>query len=136
MQIPSGWVLSLDRPTWKVGSHWHNILTLGIVHQGVAVPVLWCLLDKQGHANSDERMRLLEIFHKLFPSVVVNYLCADRALIGQAWVRDRLLEPALALRFRIRSRDQIEHDGKVLSARVIFAHLWHYESRLGHYSKR
>src|SRR5512147_2159148 len=28
MQIPSGWVLSLDRTTWKFGQHWHNILTL------------------------------------------------------------------------------------------------------------
>lgn len=123
MQIPSGWVLSLDRTTWKFGQHWHNILTLGIVHQGVAVPVLWWLLDKKGNSNSDERMRLIETFHKLFPSAVVNYLCADREFIGQAWVRYLLLEPALAFRLRIRSSDQIEHDGKVLSARVIFAHL-------------
>jgi len=27
MQIPSDWVLSLDRTTWKFGTHWYNILT-------------------------------------------------------------------------------------------------------------
>lgn len=123
MQIPSQWVLSLDRTSWKFGNHWYNILTLGIVHEGVAFPVLWWLLDKKGNSNSDERMRLMETFHKRFPTAVVNYLCADREFVGQAWVRYLLLEPALAFRLRIRGSDQIEHDGKVLAARVVFAHL-------------
>jgi hypothetical protein len=123
MQIPGDWVLSLDRTTWKFGTHWYNILTLGIVHQGVAFPVLWWLLDKQGNSNSDERMRFMETFVKRFPTAVVKYLCADREFIGQAWVRYLLLEPTLAFRLRMRCSDQIEHDGKVLAARVIFAHL-------------
>lgn len=123
MQIPSGWVLSLDRTTWKFGNHWYNILTLGIVHQGVAFPVLWWLLDKRGNSNRDERMRLMEVFVKRFPTAKVNYLCADREFIGPAWVRYLLLEPALAFRLRLRVSDQIEHDGKLLAARVVFAHL-------------
>jgi hypothetical protein len=123
MQIPGDWVLSLDRTTWKFGRHWHNILTLGIVHEGVAFPVLWWLLDKKGNSNSDERMRMMETFTKRFPTAVVSYLCADREFIGQAWVRYLLLEPALAFRLRIRGSDQIEHDGKLLAARVVFAHL-------------
>lgn len=123
MQIPDGWVLSLDSTSWKFGDHWYNILTLGIVHQGVAFPVLWWLLDKKGNSNSDERMRLMETFAKRFPTARVNYLCADREFIGQAWVRYLLLEPALGFRLRIRYTDQIEHDGKVLAARVVFAHL-------------
>jgi hypothetical protein len=123
MQIPPGWVLSIDRTTWKFGNHWYNILTLGIVHEGVAFPVLWWMLEKRGNSHSDERMRLMETFAKQFPTAVVKYLCADREFIGQAWVRYLLLEPALAFRLRIRSSDQIEHDGKLLAARVIFAHL-------------
>jgi hypothetical protein len=123
MQIRGAWVLSLDRTTWKFGNHWYNILTLGIVHEGVAFPVLWWLLDKQGNSNSDERMRFMETFAKRFPTAVVKYLCADREFIGQAWVRYLLLEPTLAFRLRMRCSDQIEHDGKVLAARVIFAHL-------------
>ncbi|MBW4541106.1 MAG: hypothetical protein KME43_18510 [Myxacorys chilensis ATA2-1-KO14] len=31
---------------------------LGVVHEGVAFPVVWCLLDKRGNSNSDERMAL------------------------------------------------------------------------------
>jgi hypothetical protein len=39
IQIPQPWVLSLDRTTWEFGTHCYNILTLGIVHEGVAFPV-------------------------------------------------------------------------------------------------
>ncbi|QZZ18758.1 hypothetical protein J5X98_14955 [Leptothermofonsia sichuanensis E412] len=85
--------------------------------------MLWWLLDKRGNSNSDERMRFMETFAKRFPTAVVNYLCADREFLGQAWVRYLLLEPALAFRLRIRSSDQIEHDGKLLAARVVLAHL-------------
>jgi hypothetical protein len=38
-------------------------------------------------------------------------------------VRYLLLEPTFAFRLRIRSSDQIEHAGKLLAARVVFAHL-------------
>jgi len=65
----------------------------------------------------------METFHKRFPIAVVSYLCADREFIGQAWMRYLLLEPALAFCLRIRGSDQIEHDGKLLAARVVFAHL-------------
>jgi hypothetical protein len=47
MQIPQPWVLSLDRTNWQLGKHCYNILTLGIVHEGVAFPVLWWILDKK-----------------------------------------------------------------------------------------
>ena len=46
MQIPEPWVLSVDRTTWELGKHCYNILTLGIVHQGVAFPVLWWILEQ------------------------------------------------------------------------------------------
>jgi hypothetical protein len=65
----------------------------------------------------------METFAQRFPTARVNYWCADREFIGQAWVRYLRLEPALAFRLRIRSSAQIEPDGKVLAARVVFAHL-------------
>ncbi|MEY3298775.1 MAG: hypothetical protein RLZZ597_2035 [Cyanobacteriota bacterium] len=56
--IPQPWTLSLDRTNWSLGSVHFNILMLGIVHEGVALPLFWTMLDKQG--NSDERIDLLE----------------------------------------------------------------------------
>ncbi|NEP29469.1 MAG: hypothetical protein F6K49_49015 [Moorea sp. SIO3I6] len=59
--------MSVDRTTWEFGSQCYNILTLGIVHEGVAFRVLWWILKKKGNSNSDERMRLIEQFYKIFP---------------------------------------------------------------------
>jgi hypothetical protein len=39
MKILQPWVFSVDRTTWEFGEECHNILTLGIVHQGNALSV-------------------------------------------------------------------------------------------------
>jgi hypothetical protein len=62
----------------------------------------------------------METFAKRFPTAIVNYLCADREFLGQAWVRYLPLEPALAFRLRIRSSDPIE-DGKDWMPSTIYA---------------
>ena len=53
--IPKPWVLSVDRTTWEFGSVTINILMLGVVHQGVAFPLFWHLLDKRCNSNTAER---------------------------------------------------------------------------------
>jgi hypothetical protein len=123
MQIPQPWVLSLDRTTWQFGSHCFNILTVGIVHEGVAFPVLWWMLEKKGNSNSDERMRFIEQLRQMFPKAQMRCLCGDREFVGQVWLRYLRLEPALAFRLRIRASDNIEHNGRALAAKVVFAHL-------------
>ena len=123
MSIPQPWVLSIDRTTWEFGSHCHNILSVGVVHQGVAFPLLWWMLDKKGNSNSDERMRFIEQLLKIFPDAQIRCLCADREFIGQAWIRYLLLSPLLPFRIRIRATDKIERNGKQLSSQVVFAHL-------------
>lgn len=123
MDIPQPWILSVDRTTWEFGSRCYNILTVGIVHKGVAFPVLWWMLNKKGNSNSDERMRLMEAFCKLFPDARVRCLCGDREFVGQSWLRYLLLEPAMPFRLRIRASDKIERHGQALAAQVVFAHL-------------
>ncbi len=41
MNVPQPWVLSLDRTEWFLGQTHFNILTLGIVQEVVAYPILW-----------------------------------------------------------------------------------------------
>jgi hypothetical protein len=55
MDIPQPWVLSTDRTEWSFGQTRFNILFLGVVHEGVAYPLLWEMLDKKGNSNSTER---------------------------------------------------------------------------------
>ncbi len=66
MNIPQPWVLSLDRTEWSSGQIRFNILMLGLVHEGVAYPLVWQMLEKKGNSDSDERINLLEAIKKSF----------------------------------------------------------------------
>lgn len=119
MAIPQPWVLSLDRTNWRFGGVDHNILMLGVVHQGVAIPVLWWMLDKRGNSNSTERLLLIEEFCLLFPDVQLDYLTADREFIGEDWFAYLLTMNPTRFRIRIRESDllwdgQVNRSGKRL----------------------
>jgi hypothetical protein len=52
MRIPEPWVISIDRTDWQFGKTVINVLTLGVVHHGVAFPLLWTMLDKKGNSKN------------------------------------------------------------------------------------
>lgn len=104
MQIPEPWVLSIDRTNWSFGDTHFNILVLGVVHEGIAFPVLWLLLDKKGNSNSDERMDLLDRFQEVFPDAKIAYLSGDREFIGKEWLSYLLLGKPRPIPFRVRIR--------------------------------
>ena len=83
--IPQPWTLAVDRTNWKVGAIDHNILMLAVVHEGVAIPWLWWMLDKRGNSNQTERILLMEEFRDLFAEVKVASLTAERELVGSDW---------------------------------------------------
>jgi hypothetical protein len=66
MKIPQPWVSSIDRTEWSFGQTRFNIFILGVVHQGVAYPLVWMMLEKKGNSHSDERMDLLDKFRAIF----------------------------------------------------------------------
>ena len=123
MSIPQPWVLSVDRTEWKFGTHHFNILMLGIVHEGVAIPMVWTMLDKQGNSDTEERVDLIEEFVKLFPTKTIAYLTGDREFVGQVWTRYLRLSPPMPFRLRLRHSTLIERQGQRLKASVVFAHL-------------
>jgi hypothetical protein len=43
-----------------------NVLTLGVVHHGVAFPLVWIMLDKKGNSNTRERCELCNRFLEIF----------------------------------------------------------------------
>ena len=73
-QIPPPWTLSLDRTTWSFGQVNFNILMLGIVHEGIAFPVMWTLLETQGNSPSAARFDRLERFERVFPDAEIHCL--------------------------------------------------------------
>jgi hypothetical protein len=123
IDIPQPWILSIDRTEWSFGKTRFNILMLGVVHDGVAYPLLWEMLDKKGNSNSDERMDLLDRFREVFPHAEVAYICGDREFVGKQWLTYLLIEPMIQFRIRIRETDRISDGRNKLAASIVFAHL-------------
>lgn len=123
MAIPEPWSLSIDRTEWQFGKCIFNILMLGVVHEGVAFPVVWCLLDKRGNSNSDERMTLFNQFLERFGDRDIACLTADREFVGKDWLGYLLKDPLTPFRIRIRQNHQLKHGCQNLKVSVVFQDL-------------
>jgi len=104
MPLGDKWLLCLDRTNWKFGTMNINILVLAVAYKGVAIPLLWILLDKHGNSNSFERIALLKQFLLEFGHARIQCLCADREFIGTEWVK---FLKRHRIRFRIRIKRNI-----------------------------
>jgi len=123
MNIPEPWVVSVDRTNWKVGKFNINILVLGIVHQNIAFPLLWMMLDKKGNSNTSERIELFERFYEHFGHRKVDFLAADREFVGCDWFYYLLNYAPYRFRIRIKENTKIGSTKNALQAKVLFAHL-------------
>ncbi len=100
------WVLALDRTNWAYGKTPINILTLAIVQDGTAIPLLWKLLPKKGTSNTQERIHIVDLFLKIFPINKIQMLLCDREFIGFDWVR-ALIERSIPFCIRVRENMKI-----------------------------
>ena len=73
--------LTLDRTNWTWGKVDLNILTLGIVYKGTAIPVYWLVLNKRGNSNQRERIALLKRFIDQFGREPILGLCTRQKII-------------------------------------------------------
>ena len=76
----------MDRTNWKTGDSNINILTNGIVYEGVAFPILFKMMNKFGNSNCSERIEIMEKSESLFGFESVDYLVADREFIVEIWL--------------------------------------------------
>ena len=104
-----GYALSLDRTNWKFGFTSINLLVLAVVHQGVAFPIYWSFLDKQGNSNTSERIKLIQRFITTFGVEQIHYLLADREFVGKEWVK---FLSRKGIHFRIRIKKNFKVPGK------------------------
>jgi hypothetical protein len=78
--------LAMDRTNWQFGQTDINVLTLAIVYQGVAFPVLILMLDKRGNSNTPERIKIMNRYIRLFGHETIDCLLADREFVGERWI--------------------------------------------------
>src|SRR5215204_3944461 len=72
------WLLALDRTCWKFGRNDINILMLAIIHNGIAIPVMWDVLGRAGTSTTAQRSALLSRFCAVFGESAIAGLIADR----------------------------------------------------------
>lgn len=78
--------LTMDRTNWKWGKANINILMLGVVYKGIAIPIAWSLLeDKTGNSKTSERIELMQTFIGWFGKDCIAGLVADREFKGREW---------------------------------------------------
>lgn len=80
------WRLAIDRTNWKFGTVHINILMLGILHEGLCIPLFWTSLGKAGNSNADARINLLQTLRHIFPDQEIECVIGDREFIGPRWM--------------------------------------------------
>ena len=103
--------ICLDRTNWKYGAANINILMISIAYQGMAIPILWTMLDKRGNSNTCERKELVQRFLTLFGEGCIEAILADREFIGDDWFRE-LIQYKIPFYIRIRNNMWIDIPGK------------------------
>ena len=117
------WILSIDRTNWKLGKLNINILFLGIVYKGIAFPIFWVSLSKQGNSNTTERITIMEQFLAIFGAEKIKCLTADREFIGNQWF-GYLLKSFIHFRIRIRENFQVTNaKGQFVAVKTLFRDL-------------
>lgn len=77
--------LTLDRTNWKWGKRNINILMLAMVYRGIAIPIVWTMLNKRGNSDTLERCALIQRFISIFGKHRIQNLFADREFVGKEW---------------------------------------------------
>lgn len=119
MKIKPPFVVVIDRTEWKFGAHWHNILTLSLASDEVAVPILWRFLKRKGCSHDTEREEIMQDFLRMFPATDIRYVCADREFASQIWL-DFLTRKKVSYRLRIKANHELtDKHGKPMKARKL-----------------
>lgn len=122
--------LTLDRTNWKWGKKDINILMLGVVYKGIAIPIYWLVLNKQGNSNQKERIALLNRFIREFNKTRLSSVLGDREFIGQHWL-NWFHHHDIPYLFRIRNNMLVSStQGKELPVKRLFGDLAEGQTRV------
>jgi hypothetical protein len=119
MKLTPPFVVVIDRTEWKFGSTWHNILTLSLASEDVAVPILWRFLKRKGCSDDAEREAILGDFLEIFAASDIKYVCADREFASLKWL-EFLTREKISYRLRIKANHELtDKRGKPIKARKL-----------------
>jgi len=115
-------VLVIDRTNWKFGKISINFLVIAVAFGGIAIPVTWKNLGKDGNSNQSERKTILGKLLKIIPAQRILALTADREFIGVDWFK-ALFEQEVNPVIRLKLDTMIQHRTRKAPASAWFDHL-------------
>ena len=120
----------MDRTNWYWGRKKINIFMLGIVHEGMAIPLFWEILPKAGNSNFKEQKRLIERFIETFGTKGLKGILADREF-SSGKLYEWLNKHDLPFYIRIKEGSVVEiRNKKFHKAKKLFSHLNPKESSI------
>lgn len=111
--------LAMDRTNWKFSDTNINILTLGVIYEGMAFPVVFKMMDKRGNSNTGERIGLVNRFLRIAGPDSIGHLMADREFVGSEWFR-HLNAAGIHYHIRIRENFKVVRHGTETRAHWLF----------------
>jgi hypothetical protein len=111
--LPEGgpYRLCMDRTNWKFGRINIIILMISVCMEGVSIPLLWTMLEKQGNSSCQEREELLNRYVSLFGRKSIGSMLADREFIGDKWFEE-LIHQGVRFYIRLRGNMWVKSPGK------------------------
>ena len=95
----------MDRTNWSRGETEYNYLSVGILVEGVFIPIVATDLGEKGNSGTEGRLELIDRFLLLWghtkKELPVFYVTGDREFVGSEWLTE--LEKR-ALKFVVRIR--------------------------------
>jgi hypothetical protein len=118
--LDSNYCLTFDRTNWQWGQKNINILMLAVVYKGIAIPVYWLLLNKQGNSCTSERIALVKRFIREFGKGRLLKFLADREFVGEQWFK-WLQSERIDFAIRIKKNTRVTNGrGCFVQARQLF----------------
>ncbi|MBB4090873.1 IS4 family transposase [Salinibacter ruber] len=116
-------VVVIDRTEWHFGQTPVNVLTVGVGHDGMTIPVVWRALPSGGGSGQADHTDLLEQLPDVIDASSIKAVLADREFISAEWLR-QMQRREIPFCIRLRSDRQIgdSEEGPTLPARM-FARL-------------
>jgi hypothetical protein len=118
----SGYVVCIDRTEWHFGQHPVNVLMIAVAYRGIAFPVVWTVLSKEGSSSAEDGIALFRRLVRLTSPEKIRAVVADREFIGEDWLAF-LADREIPFVIRLLGRRRLAlgaPDGPALPAELFF----------------
>ena len=115
--------LVLDRTHWKLGATHLNLLCLGILYQGVSIPLLSQSLQRAGNCHTRDRKRMVRQALTYLKGCT-GCILADREFIGKDWFAFLLRQQGWDFVIRIRCNRWVTLDDGQLRYLATMTKYW------------